>query len=175
MTTERLQFRQLVPEDENEILGLRSNERVNQFLTRDPYKTIYEARAFINKINKGVANGEWIYWAITHKNENKLVGTICLWNIQPEHYRAEIGYELHPGVWRKGIMREAIPKIVEYGFENMKLHSIEADLHPDNISSIKLLEKNGFVLEGHFRESVFFNGKFLGRAVYSLLNDRDKR
>jgi [ribosomal protein S5]-alanine N-acetyltransferase len=173
LATERLVIRQLVAEDANEILKLRSDERVNKFLTRNEYKTIEEAGVFINKINRAIRNDESIYWAITYKNEHTLIGTICLWNIQPENYRAEIGYELNPDYWRKGIMREAIPKVIEYGFETMKLHSIEADIHPGNSQSATLLEKNGFIKEGHFKESTYFNGKFLDRVVYSLVNTKE--
>lgn len=174
LTTDRLVLRQLTPEDEKEILQLRSNEKVNQFLTRDPSQTIYEARAFITKINKSIADGESIYWAISMKNESRLIGTACLWNIQPEDYRAEIGYELHPDFWGKGIMKEALPKVIEYGFKVMRLHSIQADLHPGNLSSAKLLERNGFIREGVFTESVFFKNQFIDRVVYSLLNHSNK-
>jgi len=161
LTSQRLVFRQLVPGDEYEIFKLRSDERVNTYLTRVHCKTVYEARAFINKINKGIRDGEWIYWAITFKNDNKLIGTICLWNIQPEHYRAEIGYELHPDFWGRGIMKEAIPKIIDFGFETMNLHSLEADLDPGNLPSAALLERNGFVREGHFKEALFLMENFL--------------
>ncbi len=106
------------------------------------------------------------------KNDNKLIGTICFWNIQWEDCRADIGYELNPEFWGKGIMKEAIPKVVGYGFITMKLHSIQADLHPGNIRSISVLEKNGFIKEGHFKESIHFNGKFLDRVLYSLLNTK---
>jgi ribosomal-protein-alanine N-acetyltransferase len=174
LKTEQLHFRQLTFEDANEIFRLRSDERVNRFLTRNQYKTLEDAGAFINKINRGINNNEAIYWVITFKNDNKLIGTICLWNIQPENYRAEIGYELNPDFWGKGIMKEAIPKIIEYGFETMNLHSIEADLDPGNVQSVMLLEKNGFIKEGHFKESTFFNGKFSDRAVYSLINSKKK-
>jgi [ribosomal protein S5]-alanine N-acetyltransferase len=174
LATERLSFRQLAPEDENEIFKLRSDDRVNRFLTRNTCKTIEEAGAFINKINSGISKGDSIYWAVTLKNDNKLIGTICLWNIQPENYRAEMGYELNPDYWGKGIMKEAIPKVIEYGLETMKLHSIEADLHPGNSQSVTLLEKNGFVKEGYFKESTYFNEKFLDRVVYSLLNTKSK-
>lgn len=170
LETERLRFRQLIPEDQGEVYKLRSNERVNQFLTRNQYKTIEEAGAFINKINRNINNNDSIYWAIALKNDNKLIGAICLWNIQPENYRAEIGYELNPDFWGKGIMKEAIPKVIEYGFETLKLHSLEANLDPGNSRSVILLEKNGFVKEGHFKESTYFNGKFSDRAVYSLVN-----
>jgi ribosomal-protein-alanine N-acetyltransferase len=170
LTTERLRFRQLAPEDVNEVFKLRSDERVNKFIARTQCKTIEEAGAFINKINRGINNNDCIYWAITFKNDSRLIGTICLWNIQPENYRAEIGYELIPDFWRKGIMKEAIPKVVEYGFETMKLHSLEANLDPDNLQSVMLLEKNGFIKEGHFKESTYFNGKFSDILVYSLVN-----
>jgi [ribosomal protein S5]-alanine N-acetyltransferase len=172
LNTERLTFRQLFAEDDEEIFKLRSDERVNKFLTRNQYKTLQEAGAFINKINRGISNNEWIYWAIAFKNQPKLIGTICLWNIQPENYRAEIGYELHPDLWGKGVMKEAIPKIIGYGFSVMGLHSLEADIHPDNLQSVKHLEKNGFVKEGHFKESTYFCGRFVDRIVYSLLNSK---
>jgi ribosomal-protein-alanine N-acetyltransferase len=172
LVTEKLSLRQLTPEDVNELFKLRSDEKVNRFLTRNPSRTIEDAGAFINKINRGIRNNESMYWAITLKSDNRMIGTICLWNIQPENYRAEIGYELNPDFWGKGIMKEAIAKVIHYGFDIMKLHSLEADLDPGNFQSIMLLEKNGFIKEGHFRESTYFNGKFLDRAVYSLLNKK---
>ena len=170
LVTERLRFRQLLPGDADEVFKLRSDERVNKFLTRNQYKTFEEAGAFINKINRGIHNNEWIYWAITFRDDNKLIGTICLWNIQPENYRAEIGYELQPDHWGQKIMSEAMPRIIDYGFDTMKLHSIEADLDPGNFQSVLLLEKNGFIKEGHFKESTYFNGKFSDRIVFSLIN-----
>jgi ribosomal-protein-alanine N-acetyltransferase len=175
LVTAKLSFRQLAPGDANELFKLRSNETVNRFLTRNPSKTIEEVGAFINKINRSIRNNESIYWAITLKNDDKLIGTICLWNIQPENYRTEIGYELHPDFWGKGIMKEAIPKVIEYSFEIIKLHSIEANLDPRNSRSVTLLEKNGFIKEGHFRESTYFNEKFSDRVVYSLINTKEQR
>ena len=65
---------------------------------------------------------------------------------------AEIGYALLPGFQGKGIMQEAIEKVIEYGFISMKLKSIVADLKPANIKSIKLLERNGFIYTGKPKE-----------------------
>ena len=170
LSTEQLHFRQLSAEDVNEIFKLRSDERVNRFLSRNQCKTFEEAAALINKINRGISNNEWIYWGVTLKGDNKLVGTICLWNIQPENYRAEIGYELYPDFFFFFFMREAMARTIEYAFETMKLHTLEADTDPGNSQSVLLLEKNGFVKEGHFKESVYFEGKFTDRAVYSLIS-----
>src|SRR5688500_12404638 len=96
LTTERLILRQLEIQDENEVFALRSDKRVNEFLARPKPEVVEDARKFIEKINDQIAKNAGIYWAITLKNDNKLIGTICYWNIVKEHSRAEIGYELHP-------------------------------------------------------------------------------
>lgn len=143
--TERLSLRQLKIEDENEIFVLRSDERVLKYLDIPIAKTIDDARNFIEKINNGIINNEWIYFGITLKNKTKLIGTICIWNISKDGLTADIGYVLHPDFQGRGIMREALIKVINYGFEIMKLKSIDADVDPNNFKSIKLLEKNGFL------------------------------
>ena len=144
LITDRLVLRQLSVNDENEIFKLRSDESVNKYLSRSKANSVEEARAFINKINTSIHNNESLYWGITLKESSALVGTICLWNISKENETAEIGYELIPDSQGKGIMQEALLKVIEFGFENMKLKTIEAHTHPDNDSSTKLLEKNNF-------------------------------
>ena len=61
--------------------------------------------------------------------------------------------------------------MVQYGFEEMKLHSIEAVIARENIPSIKLIEKCGFVKETHFRDKEFVKGAFRDLLVYSKLTD----
>src|SRR5665811_2355555 len=124
LKTEHLILLQLTLEDDNEIFLLRSDESVNKFLDRPIAKTIDDARQFINKINESLRKNELIYWAITFKNHPKLIGTICLWNISEDGTKAEIGFELLPDYQGKGIIQEVLPKVVRYGFENMKLNSI---------------------------------------------------
>jgi len=157
LLTERLILRELNLQDDNEIFFLRSDERVLKYLVITPAHSIEEARAFIHKINNGLADKEWAYyWAICLKNEPKLIGTICFWNISKEENKAEIGYVLHPGYQGQGLMQEAIARVLEYGFEKMKLHSIEAVLHPENIRSINLLQRNGFVYQKNEEDAVVY-------------------
>lgn len=169
IATNRLVLRQLDKSDVNEIFFLRSDPGVMKFIDRAPAKSTEEAFIFIEKINDLQKNVEGITWAITLKEDTKLIGTICFWNIQKEHYRAEIGYVLHPGFQGKGIMQEAMTEVIKFGFEVMKLHSIEANTNPNNTSSIRLLERNKFIREGYFRENYFYNGKFYDSVVYALL------
>jgi ribosomal-protein-alanine N-acetyltransferase len=101
--------------------------------------------------------------------ESGLIGTIGIFNIRKEHYRAEFGYMLHPDYHRQNLMQEAFQPVLEYAFTTMGLHSLEANVDPMNKASIGILEKNGFVREAYFREDFYWQGKFLDSAVYSLL------
>ncbi|MDQ6787925.1 MAG: GNAT family N-acetyltransferase, partial [Acidobacteriota bacterium] len=103
-----------------------------------------------------------------------MIGTINFWKIKKENYRAEIGYMLDADYHGRGIMNEAIRAVLRFGFGEMNLHSVEANVNPDNAASIRLLEKNGFVREAYFKENYFFGGKFLDSAIYSLLAPRVK-
>ena len=170
LKTPRLLLRKLEKTDANEMFFLRSNENVLRYIGREPAKTIAEAEDFINKINKAVDENDSILWGITFLNDpSAIIGTICLWNFKIESYRTEIGYLLHPDHWRKGIMKEAITSVVDYGFSVLGLHSIEALLSPENIASSSVLESTGFEKEGHLKESFYFNGKFTDTAIYSRL------
>jgi [ribosomal protein S5]-alanine N-acetyltransferase len=169
--TERLLLRRMQKADGPQILFLRSDDNVMKYIDREKTKTLEEAEAFIEKINNSVDMNEAIMWAISLANDPAtLIGTICYWRLQPQHYRAEVGYALHPVHWNKGIMKEALLAVISYGFEVMKLHSIEARLNADNGASARVLEKTGFTREGFFKEDFYSRGKFVDTAVYSLLS-----
>jgi ribosomal-protein-alanine N-acetyltransferase len=149
LETPRLVLRQIKLEDENEIYILRSDSRVNEFLEREKAGSIEDARNFINMINANIRNNKAVMWAITMKNNSKLIGTIVYWNISKENSTAEIGYELNPDFQGKGIMQEAISKIIEFGFETMEIQTIEAYTTDGNHKSINLLVKNNFMIKPH--------------------------
>lgn len=164
LSTERLSLRQMNSGDENEIFLLRSDERVLEFIDIAKAETVADAAKFIDKININIANNESIMWAICLKDSPILIGNICFWNIIKEELIAEIGYSILPEFQGRGIMQEAVTKVIEYGFETMHLNSIVADLDPQNIKSIKLLERNAFIYTGKSQEEDLL--------VYTLKNPR---
>ncbi len=145
LTTERLILRQLSQQDENEIFFLRSNDAVLKYIDIPKAKTIDDAREFIGRINNYLILNESVLWAICLKGTAALIGTICFWNIDKQNLIAEIGYVLHPDKQGQGIMQEALQSVIEYGFSEMKLKSIGAELKIKNIKSLNLLKRNGFV------------------------------
>lgn len=169
LETERLLLRRVSNDDVNEIFAIRSDAETMKYIPRPLVENLQEAQAHIDMINDKIENNEGINWAITLKGNPKLIGIIGHYRIKPEHYRAEIGYMLHPEFHGKGYVTEAIEKVVAFGFNNMKLHSIEAIIDPENSASAKVLEKNGFVKEAHLRENEYYNGKFLDTVIYSIL------
>ena len=148
LKTERLTLRQLVSSDANEIFALRSNDNVNKYLNRKSAKSIDDAKTFIETINKNIQRNDSIYWAITLTGTNKLIGTICLFNLSDDNLKAEIGYELLLDFQGKGIMQEAISKVIDFGIRHIGLNSIEAYTHSENQNSTRLLEKFNFKKNG---------------------------
>jgi ribosomal-protein-alanine N-acetyltransferase len=170
LATERLLLRKITMEDTPEIFFLRSDPAILQHLGKKPAATLKEAEEFIEQVTNNLVNNDGIIWAIVLKKDpSKTIGTICFWRLNKEHYRAEIGYALIPACWRKGIMKEAIMKVLEYGYTRMGLHSVEARISAGNIPSAAILESTGFIKEAHFKEDFFYNGKFEDTIVYSRL------
>jgi len=170
LTTERLLLRQVVMNDAPGIFFLRSDQTILQFLGKEPAASLKDAEDFIETITNNIENNDSILWAICLKGDpSKAIGSICFWNMVKEHYRSEIGYVLDPAHWRKGIMKEAILAVLDYGFIKMGLHSVEARLSPANIASVAVLESTGFIKEAYFKEDFFHKGKFKDTVVYSRL------
>jgi ribosomal-protein-alanine N-acetyltransferase len=169
LTTDRLVLRQITAADANEIFEMRSDENVMKYICRPRPKDVDEVFPFIETIRGRIAANEGIGWAITLKDEDKVIGHISLHVIIKEHYRAEVGYMLSPAHQRKGITAEALKAVLDYGFNTLGLHSIMAIASPHNTASRTLLEKTGFTQEAHFKEDFFWKGKFLDSVVYSLL------
>jgi len=175
LETERLLLRRITNDDADEILALRGNPKTMEYIPRPRAKNKADAFDHIAMIEAKIQEGNGINWAITLKGNPKLIGIIGHYRIQPQNYRAEIGYMLLPEFHGKGIVSEAIKAAVMYGFDEMKLHSIEAVIDPANTASEIVLQKNGFVKEAHLLENEYYDGKFWDTVIYSLLKRNFKR
>jgi [ribosomal protein S5]-alanine N-acetyltransferase len=153
LATQRLQLRPLLLEDDKDIYEIKSNREMIKYLDRPPMKTIFEARQFIEKINNGIALNRWIYWAISLKGNKSLIGTICIWRISEEEKKGEVGFELLPAFQGMGIIQEALNCVIEFGFNVLGLVSLEGEVDPQNIKSVKVMEKAGFKLIDYLRET----------------------
>ena len=145
LSTTRLLLRQLTPEDNPALFTLRSDERVNQYLARAAPASEADTLDFIRKIEKGINEGQSMYWVIADRETDAFMGTICLFSFSENGETAEIGYELHPDFWRKGFAAEAIAAVLHYAFQTLQLEAVTAGTESNNIPSASLLQKAGFV------------------------------
>ena len=172
--TQRLLLRCITKSDAPELFKMRSDPEVMQWLDREPFKELSEAEDFIEtKILANLQKNDGILWVIALAEEPEiLIGTTGFWRLDKEHYRAEIGYMLKSEFWRKGIAKEAIIATLDWCFTSTQIHSIEANINPENIGSAKVLESAGFVQEAHFKENYYFNGVFKDTIIYSLVRPK---
>lgn len=110
-----------------------------------------------------------IWWAIISAESSEFCGAIGYNNLSREHRKAELGFWLLPPWWGKGIVQEAMEVVLEYAFQKMDLHRIEAFVETENKSSQKALKKKGFQQEGIMRDSEIKNGRFISVAIFSRL------
>ncbi len=160
LETERLLLRQLTEDDAQEIFIHRSDKRILEFIDIPIASSIEDALAFIKKINNLIAANESAYWGIQLKGRRQIIGTICLWNVDYKDEKAETGYVLHPDFQGKGFMQESITAVIDFGFHNLDLKKMVAEVHHNNLPSIKLLRRNGFTFDS-------LSGDF---EIYSLKN-----
>ena len=120
LISENLVLKQAKNSDWEEVLFLRSNKEVNEFVKRPLSNNKENALAFIEKVNIGILNNENLYWKITQKKQDKMIGSISLWNFSKDKLTGEVGYDLHPDFHNKGVMSEALKVVMNFGFTILK-------------------------------------------------------
>ncbi|MBB3112555.1 ribosomal-protein-alanine N-acetyltransferase [Paenibacillus phyllosphaerae] len=170
LETKRLVLRKMVEEDAPAMFDYFSKDEVTQYYDLESFTEVKQASDLIAMFNQRYEEGKGYRWGITLKGaEDQLLGSCGFHQWEKEHYRAELGYELAPAYWQRGIMTEAASAIIAYGFESLGLNRINAYIDPANISSHKLLKKVGFAEEGLLRDYFYEKGKFVDAVIFGQL------
>ncbi|HEY8185292.1 MAG TPA: GNAT family protein [Pyrinomonadaceae bacterium] len=123
----------------------------------------------VTEIHEGFKRRESLKWGIALCEDNSLIGTVTLFHPDFTHRRAEIGYALGRAHWRKGYMQETLKAVLDFAFEVLEFHRVEADVDPRNAASIRTLERLGFQREGYLRERWHVNGEIQDAIFFGLL------
>jgi ribosomal-protein-alanine N-acetyltransferase len=126
---------------------LRSDPAANRFLKDYAHQSEEVTTLYLEKIMAGVAEQYWYYWIIENREGKLPAGSICLWNFSPGRDMAETGFALLPEFKGKGLMSEALASILGFARDELRLHRVEAWTHPENNTSIRLLERSGFLAD----------------------------
>lgn len=171
--TDRLLIRILEMKDKNDFFKYRSMPEIYQYQAWRP-KDIDEVEAFINKNISVCPNtrNTWLQLAVCLR-EGQLIGDIGI-HFTEDDYQLEIGYTVSPEYQGNGYAVEAVKAVINYAFTKLKEHRITASVDPDNLKSIKLLDKIGFRKEAHFIKSFRIDNQWYDDCVYAILAEEWK-
>jgi RimJ/RimL family protein N-acetyltransferase len=147
LRTPRLLLRQLRLADAPSLHIALSDKSHMQWWSSAEHKSVAETEAYISR--NASEDEKHLCWAITERDEQAL-GWVIL--IPRREGVQEIGYIVRPDCGGRGFAREAVAAVIEYGFSELGLRRIMADIDPDNTASIRLVEALGFRQEGRLRE-----------------------
>lgn len=168
--TDRLILRRYKESDLNDLFEYLSNPNVVEF---EPYKpmTIEEVK---DNLNWRISTDEMI--AVELKSNNKMIGNVYLG--KRDFNSLEIGFVFNESYWKNGYAKESCEKLLELAFDN-GIHRVFAECDPNNKNSWGLLERMGFIREGHLRQNVYFfkdknnNPIWKDTLIYSKLNTNE--
>ncbi|MGH8225949.1 MAG: GNAT family N-acetyltransferase [Gammaproteobacteria bacterium] len=169
ISTERLLLRPLDESDAPAVFALNTDPKVMRYMSKPPWTSMDEAYALIAKHTAAMAADEYLHLGIERKSDGRLIGMCTLFRFSEQCRRAEIGYGLISPAWGCGYMHEALTALLNYGFSELFLNRVEADIDPRNEASAKSLLRLGFRKEGHLRERWIVGGEVSDSDLYGLL------
>jgi len=164
----RVALREFAVTDLDESMAIVGDPGVTDYLSFDTRTRDQQSELLIKDIQRAQSNPRPDYYlAIADRDTDQLTGFVRI--ALDAHQRGELGYALRKDRWGEGITTEACQMMLEFGYESLGLHRIQAACGPNNIGSQRVLEKLGFELEGRMRDHVFTNGAWRDSLLYSKL------
>ena len=158
-------------DDAAALYALQSDAEVMRWWHHPAWTRPAEARAQIDDDLAAQATGSQLKLAVRESIDGPLLGICVVFALDRDALRAEIGYLLAPAQQGQGYMHEALQRVLDYLFQTLQLHRVEAEIDPRNAPSAHVLERLGFVREGLLRQRWRIQGQLSDSAVYGLLAD----
>ncbi len=172
LETTHLVLREISLDDVDAIHAYAANPEVVQYMAWGP-NSFEQTRKFCAErvANRKDPNRASYELAINVKPGSVAVGAIGLRVKSVENREGELGYVLHPVYWGKGYMTEAARRMLEFGFDELKLHRISAFAEPANTASIRVMTRLGMTYEGTLRQNVRIKHGYRDSALHAILSD----
>ncbi|QDQ01963.1 GNAT family N-acetyltransferase [Lysinibacillus fusiformis] len=169
LSTKRLLLRKMKKSDAHHLFKIWSDPDVTKFMNISNFTHEGQAHEMIDLLEELALNHQAIRFTIIELASNEIVGSCGFNSFDFENARAEIGYDIAKAYWGNGYAPEGIMALINYAFTNLALNRIEAKVEPENVNSIKVLEKLNFTFEGTLRQYEKSNDVFQDINSYSLL------
>ena len=169
LKTKRLILRKMLVADTADMYDYACRQDVTKYLTWNPHPDRAYTKQYLQYLGSRYAVGMFYDWAVIYEPDHKMVGTCGFTSFNCSSDSAEVGYVLNPDYWGKGIAVEALLRVLQFGFEELKLHRIEAKFIEENKPSLRVMEKVGMTFEGIQREAMLIKGAYANVGVCAIL------
>jgi [ribosomal protein S5]-alanine N-acetyltransferase len=170
LETPRLRMRELTKADAPALLSIHGDAEAMRYFGTDPLQQLEQAEQLVEKFAAlRLAPNPGIRWGLELKSTGELVGSCGLFGWHREWCKCSTGYELARAAHGRGLMQEALRAAFAWGFREMQLNRLEAQVHPDNAPSLALVRKLGFKTEGLLRQVGRWGGRFHDLVQLGLL------
>lgn len=167
IVTARLRLRSARPDDLAALNTVLSDPRATRWWSTPPHASLDETAAWLDSM---IANGPDQPDFVIER-DGVVVGKAGFWKLP------EVGYILHPDHWGQGLASEAVAASIDHVFASRDLDQLTADVDPDNLASIRLLERLGFMGVGSAARTWNIGGEWKDSLYYGLSRQdwRDRR
>ncbi len=172
--TPQLDLFEIKSEDLEHIHTLHSLPEVDEFNTLGIPASLNETRDLLNNWLTSIKAKTALVFKIVNRQTGQFIGLFGIKMGKPNYRSAEIWYKLHPASWNNGYATEATKAVLNFCFNELKLHRVEAGCAVANIASIKVLEKTGFKREGQKRKILPIRGQWVDNYFYAILEEDHK-
>lgn len=131
---------------------------------------IHSEKELNNIFENYLKQKDYYFWFIIDELNKQYLGDISV-NVNKQHYYCNIGCFLLKKFWGKGIMKEALFRLMLFLFTECGIHRIEAQIHELNIRSQRFFEKMGFRFEALLKQNFYVDGTFYDSKLYRILFD----
>ena len=169
LETDRLILRPLRMSDAKDLFAYAHDPLVSRHVLWDTHESVWDSRQFLRGAIRQYRRGEPGSFAITLRESGRMIGTIGFMWVNVDYKSAEVGYSLSREYWNRGIMSEALRRVVAFGFEELRLNRIEAQHEVDNPASGRVMAHAGMQYEGRLRQRIKNKGRFVDVALYAIL------
>lgn len=171
LETERLIIRQVRRSDAKELYELCRRPETSKYAHWSPHTSLYATKSYISYLLSLKRKHQLTGFVIVEKQSGKLIGTCSYVSIDEDYKTAEIGYCILKEYWGQGFAKEAVDSLLWYGFEEINLQRIYARVLPENIQSVRVLQKCGFTFEGTLRKGFYYKGQVSNVLLYAITDE----
>jgi ribosomal-protein-alanine N-acetyltransferase len=169
LETPRLLLRKIVVSDYQDMYDYSRRPETSRYLLWSPHSSPRFTKKYVSYLQGQYRNGNFYDFAVIEKASGKMIGTCGFTDFDLDINSAELGYILHPDYWGKGFGKEAVLRVMSYGFAELRLHRMTAKIMAGNIASKRLAQSCGMRHEATHIDGMRIKGNYETIDVYAIL------